>query len=62
MSKSTTEEDLGMKDTRKAAEIATQRVQALAPLFQEGLDSAQQRQIRQQIMQQTGLSERTLRR
>ncbi len=51
-----------MKDTRKAAEIATQRVQALAPLFQEGLDAAQQRQIRQQIMQQTGLSERTLRR
>jgi putative transposase len=62
MSKSTTEEDIGMKDPRKAEEIAAQRVQALAPLFQEGLDGAQQRQLRQQIMQQTGLSERTLRR
>lgn len=51
-----------MKDTRKAEEIATQRVQALAPLFQEGLDAAQQRQLRQQIMQQTGMSDRTLRR
>jgi transposase InsO family protein len=62
MSKSTTEEDIGMKDPRKAEEIAAQRVQLLAPLFQEGLDAAQQRQLRQQIMQQTGLSERTLRR
>ena len=51
-----------MKDPRKAEEIAAQRVQVLAPLFQEGLDAAQQRQLRQQIMQQTGLSERTLRR
>ncbi len=45
-----------MKDPRKAEEIAAQRVQVLAPLFQEGLDAAQQRQLRQQIMQQTGLS------
>lgn len=51
-----------MKDKQKASEIASQRVQMLAPLFQEGLDPAQQRQIRLRIIEQTGLSERTLRR
>lgn len=51
-----------MKDKRRASEIASHRVQLLAPLFQEGLDAAQQRQIRLRIMEQTGLSERTLRR
>lgn len=51
-----------MKDKQKATDIASQRMQLLAPLFQKGLDAAQQRQIRLQIMEQTGLSERTLRR
>lgn len=51
-----------MKDKQKATDIASQRMQLLAPLFQKELNAAQQRQIRLQIMEQTGLSERTLRR
>ncbi len=51
-----------MKDQKKADEIAEQRVQILSPLLAEGLDSAQARQIRTRICEQTGISERTLRR
>lgn len=51
-----------MKDTKKAEEIATNRMQLLAPLLAEGLDKAQESQIRQQIYWQTGISERTVRR
>ncbi len=51
-----------MKDQKKADEIAEQRVQIISPLLAEGLDSAQARQIKARICEQTGISERTLRR
>jgi len=51
-----------MKDQKKAEEIAVQRVQWLSPLFVEGLDPAKARQLKATICEQTGLSERTLRR
>ena len=51
-----------MRDQKKADEIAEQRVQILSPLLAEGLDSAQARQIKARICEQTGISERTLRR
>ncbi|MCY9667943.1 DDE-type integrase/transposase/recombinase [Paenibacillus alginolyticus] len=51
-----------MKDKQKAEEIAAQRVQLLSPLLAEGLDSAKAKELKAQICEQTGLSERTLRR
>lgn len=51
-----------MRDQKKAEEIASQRVQLLSPLLAEGLDAARARQIKTSICQQTGISERTLRR
>lgn len=51
-----------MRDRRKAEEIAVQRVHLLSPLLAQGLDAAQARQIKANVCQQTGLSERTLRR
>ncbi len=51
-----------MRDQKKAEEIAAQRVQLLSPLLAEGLDTAQARQIKARICEQTGISERTLRR
>ncbi len=51
-----------MRDHRKAEEIATMRVQLLSPLLAEGLDAAKAAQIKSQICEQTGISERTLRR
>lgn len=51
-----------MKDQKKAEEIASQRLQILSPLLAEGLDAAQAKQIKANICQQTGISERTLRR
>ena len=51
-----------MKDQKKAEAIAQQRVQLLSPLLAEGLDSAKARQIKERICEQTGLSDRTLRR
>ena len=51
-----------MKDQKKAETIAEQRMQLLSPLLMEGLDSAKARQIRMGICEQSGLSERTLRR
>ena len=51
-----------MKDKKKASEIASNRMQLVAPLLQVELDAAEQRQLRHRIMVQTGLSERTLRR
>lgn len=51
-----------MKDKKKADEIATQRMQLLAPLLAEGLDAAKAMKIRKQISEQTGLSDRTIRR
>lgn len=51
-----------MKDQKKAEEIATQRVQLLSPLLADGLDPAKASQIKAAIREQTGMSERTLRR
>lgn len=51
-----------MRDQKKAEEIATQRVQMLSPLLAEGLDPAKAREIKNQICEQAGISERTLRR
>jgi putative transposase len=51
-----------MKDKQKAEEIASQRVQLLSPLLVEGLDPAKAKEMKARICEQTGLSERTLRR
>ena len=51
-----------MKDQKKAEEIAAERVQLLSPLLADGLDPAKARQLKVAICEQTGLSERTLRR
>ncbi|MEN6326095.1 MAG: DDE-type integrase/transposase/recombinase [Syntrophomonas sp.] len=51
-----------MRDQRKAEEMAAQRVQLLSPLLADNLDSAQARLIKARICEQTGISERTLRR
>lgn len=51
-----------MKDQKKAEEIAAGRVQLLSPLLADGLDPAKARQIKIALCEQTGLSERTLRR
>ncbi len=51
-----------MKDQKKAEQIAAERVQLLAPLLEEGLDPAKAKEIKARICEQTGISERTLRR
>lgn len=51
-----------MKDHKKADEIAVQRVQLLSPLLVEGLDGAKVTHLKSQICEQTGISERTIRR
>jgi putative transposase len=53
---------ISMRDQRKAEEMAAQRMQLLSPLLAEGLDNAQAKIIRTRICEQTGISERTLRR
>ncbi|WP_276624190.1 DDE-type integrase/transposase/recombinase [Syntrophomonas wolfei] len=51
-----------MRDQKKAEAIASQRVHLLSPLLAEGLDPAKERQIRAMICEQSGISDRTLRR
>lgn len=51
-----------MKNQKKAEEIAAQRVQLLSPLMAGELDPAKAKQMKASICEQTGLSERTLRR
>lgn len=51
-----------MRDHKKAEEMAVQRMQLLSPLLADGLDPAKARQIKRQICETTGLSERTIRR
>lgn len=51
-----------MRDQKKAEEIAAERVQLLSPLLSDNLDNAQARLIKARICEQTGISERTLRR
>lgn len=51
-----------MRDQKKAEAIAAERMQLLSPLLAEGIDSAKASQLKAQICEQTGLSERTIRR
>lgn len=51
-----------MRDQKKADEIAAQRMQVLSPLLAEWLDPAKAKEIKSSICEQTGISERTIRR
>lgn len=51
-----------MKDHKKAEEIAAARFQLLSPLLEVGLDAAKAKELKARICEQTGFSERTLRR
>jgi putative transposase len=51
-----------MNDQKKSEEIASQRVQSIAPLLQPALDPATYQTLKDQIAAETGLSERTIRR
>jgi len=51
-----------MRDQKKAEEIAVQRMQLLSPLLAEDLDSARAKQLKLEICERHGISERTLRR
>jgi len=51
-----------MIDSRKTEEIAVQRMQLLSPLLEEGLDEGKARQLKAQICERSGFSDRTLRR
>ena len=51
-----------MKNKEKAQEIATERAILLAPLLSCDLDKGEIRELKEKISQETGLSERTLRR
>ncbi|NLI93435.1 MAG: transposase [Peptococcaceae bacterium] len=51
-----------MKDQKKAEEIAGNRVQLVLPLLADGLDPGKMREIKKDICEKAGISERTLRR
>lgn len=51
-----------MRDQKKAEEVAVQRFQLISPLLAEGLDAGKAAQLKTQICQTSGLSERTIRR
>lgn len=51
-----------MSDNKKPEEIATQRMLLLSPLLEEGLDKGLFKERKEKICQETGLSERTIRR
>jgi len=51
-----------MKDQKKAKAIAAERMQLLSPLLADGIDPAKAKEIKVRICEQTGISERTLRR
>jgi putative transposase len=51
-----------MKNDKKAEEIAAERMQLISPLLAEGLDPGKAKELKRAICEQTGLSERTLRR
>ncbi len=51
-----------MRDQRKAEDIAQQRMELISPLLADGLDPAKARELKTRICEQTGISERTLRR
>lgn len=51
-----------MRDHKKAEEVAVQRFQLISPLLTEGLDAGKTAQLKAQICEASGLSERTIRR
>jgi transposase InsO family protein len=51
-----------MKDHKKAEEVAVQRFQLISPLLTEGLDAGKAAELKAQICQASGFSERTIRR
>lgn len=51
-----------MSDTKKSEELAVQRFQLISPLLAEGLDAGKMRELRGEIAEAKGLSERTIRR
>jgi putative transposase len=51
-----------MKDKKKAEEIAAERMQLVSSLLADGIDPAKAKQLKREICEQTGMSERTLRR
>jgi len=51
-----------MRDHKKAEEVAVQRFQLISPLLAEDLDAGKAMQLKVQICQTSGLSERTIRR
>ena len=51
-----------MKDKEKSEAIAASRMQLIAPLLDEGLDPSKAMQLRKEISQASGLSDRTIRR
>jgi transposase InsO family protein len=51
-----------MRDQKKAEEVAAQRFQLISQLLAEGLDAGKVAQLKTQICQASGLSERTIRR
>jgi transposase InsO family protein len=62
MLKTKTGRYFSMRNQRKAEEIAAGRVHLLSPLLCDQMDNAQARQIKARICEQSGISERTLRR
>lgn len=51
-----------MNNKNKSDDIASERMQLVSPLLAEGTDPAKMRELKKAICEQTGLSERTLRR
>lgn len=51
-----------MRDQRKAEDIAQQRMELISPLLANGLDPAKAKEMKARICEETGISERTLRR
>jgi putative transposase len=51
-----------MKDKKKAEEIAAERMQLVSSLLADGIDPAKASQLKKEICERTGMSERTLRR
>jgi putative transposase len=51
-----------MRDKKKSEELAIKRFQLISPLLAEGLDAAKAKQLKDQIVKTSGLSERSIRR
>lgn len=51
-----------MRDHKKSEELAVQRFQLISPLLAEGLDAGKLKELKEQIVKASGLSERSIRR